>query len=124
IERFWGPVVWPATFSRHDFIPGGMSQYQMSGPEGEVSAGYCDYIAVKEPEFFEVRDGFADEQGNPNPDMPSMRMLFQFEETEDGSRVMMTTYFNSSAELEQLIEMGMEEGTRSAMSQIDEVLAE
>ena len=35
---------------------------------------------------FEVVDGFADDDGEPNRDMPSMRMEFVFEETADGSR--------------------------------------
>lgn len=53
-----------------------------------------------------------------------MRMTFEFTATDDGARLRETTYFNSVAELEQLIEMGMEEGLRSAMSQIDEVVAD
>ncbi len=23
LERFWGPPTWPATFTRHDMVPGG-----------------------------------------------------------------------------------------------------
>ena len=95
LERFWGPVEWPATFTRHDVAPGGRSHYTMKGPDGE-----------------------------PNRAMPSMRMTFVFEETPEGSRVTTTTYFNTLEELEQLVEMGMEEGLRSAMSQMDAVLAD
>ena len=35
LEKFWGPPGWPATFSRHDFTPGGFSHYYMTGPDGE-----------------------------------------------------------------------------------------
>ena len=39
IEKFWGPVEWPATFTRHDVFVGGRSHYVMTGPNGERSAG-------------------------------------------------------------------------------------
>ncbi|GIG55032.1 SRPBCC family protein [Demequina activiva] len=124
IEKFWGPVEWPATFTRHDVYPGGRSHYVMTGPDGETSAGYWEFLAVDPGHSFEVRDGFADSDGTENTDMPSMRMTFQFEETEGGSRLVTTTHFGSLDQLEQLIGMGMEEGMTSAMSQIDQVLAD
>lgn len=124
IEKFWGPPEWPATFTRHDMAPGGGSSYFMTGPDGERSGGYWEFLTVDAPRSFEVRDGFAHPDGSPNTDMPSMRMVYTFEETANGSRLTTTTYFNSLSELEQLIEMGMQEGMRAAMSQIDEVVAD
>ncbi|GAA2003977.1 SRPBCC family protein [Brevibacterium samyangense] len=124
IEKFWGPETYPATFLRHDVFPGGRSIYFMTGPEGDRSGGYWEFLSVDPGKSFEVRDGFASPEGEPNPEMPSMRMIFVFSETPEGSRLTTTTYFNSAEELEQLLEMGMEEGTRSAMSQIDAVLAD
>ena len=124
LERFWGPVDWPATFTRHDLYPGGESHYYMTGPDGEQSGGYFEYLAVDPGRSFEVLDGFRAEDGSKNPDMPTMRMVFTFEETDSGSRVTTTTHFNSAEQLEQLLGMGMEEGTLSAMGQIDAVLAE
>lgn len=124
LEKFWGPPEWPATFTRHDMAPGGRSSYYMTGPNGERSGGYWEFLAVDEPRSFEVRDGFTEPDGTPNTQMPSMRMVYTFEETATGSRVTTTTYFNSLAELEQLIEMGMEEGMRAAMGQIDAIVAD
>nr|WP_293697697.1 SRPBCC family protein [uncultured Agrococcus sp.] len=124
LERFWGPPGWPASFTRHDLVPGGTSEYFMTGPDGERSGGYWEFLDVNEPNSFEVKDGFAGPDGEPNADMPDMRMVFNFQETADGSRLVTTTYFNSLEELESLVEMGMEEGTRAAMGQIDDVLAD
>ncbi|RLV56762.1 ATPase [Aeromicrobium phragmitis] len=124
IEKFWGPPGWPATFTRHDVAPGGRSDYYMTGPDGEKSAGFWEFLSVDPLRSFEVRDGFATDDGSPNPDMPSMRMVFTFEETDQGSRLTTTTRFNSVEELEQLVGMGMEEGMRAAMGQIDDVLAD
>jgi uncharacterized protein YndB with AHSA1/START domain len=124
IEKFWGPVEWPATFTRHDVFVGGRSDYVMTGPDGERSAGFWEFLAVDDGTFFEVRDGFAGDDGEENTDMPSMRMTFSFEDTDDGSRLVTTTYFGTLDQLEQLIGMGMEEGMSSAMGQIDDVLAD
>jgi uncharacterized protein YndB with AHSA1/START domain len=124
IERFWGPVDWPATFTRHDVFVGGRSAYVMTGPDGERSAGFWEFLAVDDGRFFEVRDGFADEHGDENPAMPSMRMTFSFEDHDVGSRLVTTAYFASLDQLEQLLEMGMEQGMASAMGQIDAVLAD
>ena len=124
IEKFWGPEEWPATFTRHDVYPGGRSHFSMTGPEGEQSHGFWKFLSVEEGDSFEVADGFADQNGMPNPEMPTMRMVFRFDEADGGSRLTTTTYFNSLDELEQLLGMGMEEGLRSAMSQIDSVVAD
>jgi uncharacterized protein YndB with AHSA1/START domain len=124
IERFWGPPTYPATFTRHDMFPGGRSLYCMTGPENDVSCGYWEFLSVTPLESFEVLDGFALPSGMPNLDMPSMRIIFTFAETANGSRVTTTTYFNSFDELQKLIEMGMEEGMQAAMGQMDAVLAD
>lgn len=124
IEKFWGPENWPATFTRHDVCPGGLSHYYMTSPEGERSHGYWKFLAVDEHRSFEIQDGFADEHGHPNPEFPTVRVIFAFEEDDDGSRLVTTTHFTSVEELEQLLGMGMEEGLLSAMSQIDDVLTD
>lgn len=124
IEKFWGPPTWPATFYRHDLFPGGRSHYTMSGPDGERSSGYWEFLAVDPGRSFEVLDGFADADGVPNSEMPAMRMTFVFETTDSGSRLTTTTYFPSFEALETLLGMGMEEGMRGAMGQIDAVLAD
>src|SRR5690606_27102388 len=82
------------------------------------------YLAVEPQRRIEMEDGFADENGNPNPKMPTMRMTFDFSETASGSRFESVTYFNSVEEMAELVKMGMMEGMRSAMGQIDAVLAD
>lgn len=124
IERFWGPPGWPATFTRHDVFPGGRSDYYMTGPDGERSAGFWEFLAVDEVRSFTVRDGFAHDDGSPNTEMPRMEMTARFEATDAGSRVVFVTSFGSLEQLEELIEMGMEEGTKAAMGQIDQVVAD
>lgn len=124
LERFWGPPSWPATVVGHDLRPGGRVTYFMTGPDGEKSAGYWDVLEVDAPHRFVVNDGFANDDGTPNNDMPTIRMEFQFADDGDGGTLMtaISTFTSADAMIE-LIEMGMEEGMREAMGQIDSLLA-
>ena len=123
LERWWGPPSWPATFEQHDFTPGGEASYFMTGPNGEKARGWWKFTAIDEPRSIELDDGFSDDAGAPNPDMPTMRMRADIEATDSGSRMTVTTYFRSTAEMEQLVGMGMVEGITEAAGQIDALLA-
>jgi uncharacterized protein YndB with AHSA1/START domain len=70
LERWWGPPTHPATFEAHDFTPGGTMSYFMTGPEGERYHGWWRIISVDAPNRLTFEDGFADDDGNPNPDLP------------------------------------------------------
>ena len=124
IERFWGPPTYPATFLRHDALTGGRSVYAMTGPEGDTHYGCWDWTSADAPHSFEVIDRFSDAAGVPNTDLPATRMDFAFEERDGGSRLKTTSRFDSLDQMQQLLEMGMLEGAREAMAQIDQVLAD
>jgi uncharacterized protein YndB with AHSA1/START domain len=123
LERFWGPPEWPATFTRHDFRVGGRSEYVMKGPKGGTSRGFWEFLSIEEPRAFEVKDGFLGEDGKQATDMPTMQMRFTFEPYDGGTRMVTVTKFPSLEALERLLKMGMEEGMKAAMAQIDGVLA-
>ncbi len=122
IERFWGPPEYPSTFTRHDAVAGGVSNYIMTGPDGDRSCGYWEWESVDAPHSFAVRDGFANDDGTPNTEFPTVRMEFAFTESALGSRLTTVSRFGSLEALEQLKAMGMEEGMRAAMGQIDAVV--
>jgi uncharacterized protein YndB with AHSA1/START domain len=124
LERFWGPETWPATFTRHDMAVGGRSEYYMTGPDGSTAHGWFRFLVVEPTHRIEVEDGFAHEDGRPNEAMPTMRMVFSFEQTAGGSRFTGITYFPGVEAMEQLVEMGMVEGMQSALGQMDEVVAD
>ncbi|AQY00345.1 SRPBCC family protein [Microbacterium foliorum] len=122
LERFWGPPGWPATFTKWDHTVGGKANYTMHGPRGEKASGTWEFLRIDAPHSFEVLDAFADEQGTPDADLPSMRMTFTFESTADGTRMVNTSHFATADALEQIVAMGAVEGTKLAMSQLDAVL--
>ncbi|WP_040496540.1 SRPBCC family protein [Ilumatobacter nonamiensis] len=124
IERFWGPPEWPATFTRHDMVAGGRSDYFMTGPDGERSSGYWTFEQVDDGRSFTAVDGFATDDGVANDDMPTMTFDVRFEATADGSRFVNVTTFPDLASMEKLVEMGMVEGMTAAMGQMPDVLAD
>lgn len=122
LERFWGPPGWPATFDVFDFRVGGRATYFMTSPQGERAGGTWEFTAIDEPRGFEAIDSFADEHGAPIEGMPSMRMVFTFEATPQGSRLVNVSHFASADALEQVVAMGAVEGSTLAMNQLDAVL--
>ena len=125
LERWWGPPTYPATVVDHDLQPGGRVTYFMTGPEGDTSRGWWEILAVDPPRRLEMKDGFADESGAPNDAMPTMTMVLTLTERDGGGTLMtIVTTFPSREAMEQLASMGMEEGMRGSIGQIDSILAE
>jgi uncharacterized protein YndB with AHSA1/START domain len=124
LERWWGPPTYPATFVDHDLSPGGRSTYFMTSPEGEKYAGYWDIQAVDAPRSIELKDGFADNDFNPNTEMPMTATRITLEDHGGGTRMVLTSTFPSLEDMERLVEMGMEEGLQQSMGQMDALLAE
>lgn len=125
LERWWGPPTWPATFEKLEFRPGGSAAYYMTGPEGEKSRGWWRFTSIDAPNRLEFDDGFADENGGPVEEMGETHAVVTLEELDAGrTRMTVVSRFESADQLQQMIDMGMEEGLRGAMGQIDGILAE
>jgi len=125
LERWWGPPMFPATFVDHRLEAGGRCTYFMTSPEGEQYHGWWEVDSVDAGRAFEVRDGFADGEGNVNPDLPVTRMRVELSDRGDGgTAVRITSTFATLEQLEQLVEMGMEEGLQLAMGQMDAILVD
>jgi uncharacterized protein YndB with AHSA1/START domain len=124
LERWWGPPTYPATFTRHELTPGGRVDYYMTGPEGDRPQGSWEIVEVDAPRSLILRDSFANEDGSRNDEFPITAMRVRIEEIGGGrSRMTIESHFPSTQALEQMLAMGMEEGLREAVGQIDAILA-
>ncbi len=124
LEQFWGPPTWPATFTRHEVVEGGRSDYFMTGPSGETSHGYWRFEVVEPERRFAIRDGFASPDGTPNTELPESRMEVSFEATQGGSRFIAVSTFASVEAMEKLVAMGAVEGLTAALGQLDVLLSD
>jgi uncharacterized protein YndB with AHSA1/START domain len=122
LERWWGPPTFPATFERHDFFVGGQSRYYMTGPNGEQPHGWWQIDLLDKPNRIEFLNGLAGDDGEPVPGVEPMSGVVTFEPIESGTRMTTFTHFLDNAQMEKMLGMGMEEGMRGAMDQIDGIL--
>lgn len=123
LERVWGPREYPATVVDHSLTPGGTVTYYMTGPEGDRHYGYWTVLEVDEPHSFSYEDGFALEDFTPDSSLPVSRCVSTFTAHEGGTRAVYVTTFASREGLQTVLEMGVEEGSRSAIDQIDDLVA-
>jgi len=122
LERFWGPPGYPATFTEFELAPGGRARYHMTSPRGEQYHGVWEFLVIDGPRSFTVLDSFSDAEGRVLSEMPTSRVVFEFEETASGARLTNKTSFDSAEALEQVVAMGAVEGSTMALDQLDRVL--
>lgn len=77
------------------------------------------------PHGLVVHDGFAHPDGTPNDDLPRNRFHLAITDLGDGrSHMTIRSVFPDRASMEQVLAMGMEEGLRAAVGQVDAILAD
>ena len=126
LERWWGPPTYPATVVDHDLTPGGRVSYFMTGPEGDRHRLVEGHSRSTRRSRLEFDDGFADDAGEPNPDMPTTNIRVTLDEQPGGGHPHgdPTRRSRRSRRWSRWSTMGMEEGMTLAIGQIDEILSE
>ena len=71
-----------------------------------------------------MTDGFADSDGNPKHEMGTTDMTMELTESEGVTRMTMRSTFATREQMQQMVEMGMVEGLKGAVGQMDAILAE
>lgn len=123
LERWWGPPSHPATVTDHDLSPGGLVRYYMTGPDGEQYHGGWRVVSTKPPHRLEFQDYFADTDGSEDTDLPVSTTIVTISQQDDGSSEMtIDSRYPTPRALEQVLELGMEEGIQAALSQTDALL--
>lgn len=122
LERWWGPPSHPATFVDHELVPGGRATYFMTAPDGSKYRGWWRIEEVVPPARLRFEDGFADEEGKPNEEMPTTVATVTIVESGGATTMSIESKFASREGMEQVIEMGVEQGLTEALGQIDALL--
>ena len=125
LERWWGPPTYPATFTKHALAPGSRVEYHMTGPEGDQPKGFWEIVEVAPPHRLVVHDGFRNDDGTDNTDLPANEFVVTIADAGTGrTRMSIENRFPSREAMEQLLAMGMEQGLVEALGQIDGILAQ
>ncbi len=124
LEGWWGPPDYPSTVTDHDLTSGGVVRYYMTGPDGERSHGGWRVLSAEPPTRLEMKDFFADADGNENTDLPSSTMVITIAGAGEGtSRMTVATTWESAEAMQAVLDMGLEEGIRQSLAQLEALLA-
>lgn len=123
LERWWGPPGAPATVIEHDLRPGGVVHYKMTVEDGQEHHGRWDVESADAPNSFVVLDRFANADGSPAEAMPATTMRFAFSPTDAGCQMVCVAEYGSREGLEQVLQMGVVDGLKGSMGQMDAILA-
>jgi uncharacterized protein YndB with AHSA1/START domain len=91
----------------------------------DQSKGYWEILEAEPPHRLVFNDGFANDDGTPNTDLPLNSARVTIDDIGGGrTRTSIESIFPSAEAIEQVLAMGMEEGLKEAVGQIDALLAE
>jgi len=121
-ERWWGPPGYAATVVDYDLRAGGRISFFMGTGEERQDSTW-EVVAADPPRHLELRDADVDEAGRPNDGNAMTLMVITIEERDGAAVMAIRTHFDSLAGMEQVLAMGIEEGMRMVLSQIDAVLS-
>lgn len=124
IVKWWGPKGWLTEVYTMEVKPGGKWHYCMRGPEGKESWGKALYHEVKSPEKLKYTDMFADAEGNAVKGMPETTVTITFVDFEGKTRLMNRVEFASTADMENVLAMGMVQGMSETWDRLANYLQE
>jgi uncharacterized protein YndB with AHSA1/START domain len=119
--QWWGPRTFPASYCTVDLRVGGSWHYCLLGPDGTEAWGKATYVEITPPERLVFDDMFSDREGNEFPPRTRMTLTFQ----DQGGRTLMKGHslYESAADLQKVLEMGVEQGMNETLDKLEEFLA-
>ena len=124
LDRWFAPAPLTTKTKSMDFSEGGHWHYAMVDPEGGEYWGYIEYLTLHPIDSYTSTHAFTDEDRNINPDLPRAEWLVTFTEQGENAVVETVVTYKSLADLEQVIQMGVETGMSLTMAKLDDLLAE
>ncbi len=122
LEKWFAPKPYRAITETSEFREGGHWLYCMLSPEGKKTWGIIRYKEILVNQFWEAGDSFCDENGTINTDLPQLNWQHEFMEKEDTTVVYVTVTLENEQDMQQILEMGFEEGYKTALTQLQELL--
>jgi uncharacterized protein YndB with AHSA1/START domain len=122
LDQWFAPKPFTTKTKSMDFSEGGHWLYAMVDPNGTEYWGRMDYEKIRPIESYSGLDAFCDENGNLNPELPRATWNVTFHDLDEHARVDTIVTYNSLADLETVINMGMQEGLTMTLESLDELL--
>ncbi|MEO5942033.1 MAG: SRPBCC domain-containing protein [Ferruginibacter sp.] len=122
LDQWFAPSGLTTKTKSMDFREGGHWHYALVEPNGNAFWNYTEYVTIKPIENYTSLDAFSNEAGEINKDMPRAHWLVSFFEKGENAIVETIVTYNSVADLEAVIQMGVKEGLTSTLERLDSLL--
>jgi len=122
LDQWYAPKPLTTKTKSFDFREGGHWHFAMIDPNGTHYWSRTDYETITPIDGYTGYDGFTDETGVINPDLPRSHINMTF--TDKGNHTLTETVvsYNAPEDLQTVIDMGMEGGMASTLERLDELL--
>ncbi|QEH41819.1 SRPBCC domain-containing protein [Chitinophaga sp. XS-30] len=123
LDQWFAPAPLTTKTSSMDFREGGHWLYAMVEPDGKEYWGRMDYLEIRPIDGYRGLDGFCDNNGVLNPELPQAKWDTTFSDFDENTIVHMIVTYDSLADLETVINMGMQEGMILTLQKLDDLLS-
>jgi len=122
LDRWFAPKPFTTKTAVMNFSEGGHWHYAMIDPEGAEFWARLDYLTIQAIDSYSALDGFCDATGELNTNLPRSNWDVNFTDKGGNTIVQSIISYKSLADLETVINMGMQEGMTSTLECLDELL--
>lgn len=122
LDQWFAPKGLTTKTKHMDFRDGGFWHYAMMTPDGQSFWNRLDYVTIDPIDMYTALDGFCDEGGSINPDMPRSEWTVTFADAANRTLVTTVVHYASPDDLQKAIDMGLEGGMASTLERLDELL--
>ena len=124
LDRWFAPTPLTTRTKSMDFREGGHWHYAMIDPQGQEYWSRLDYLTIEPIDRYSALDGFSDETGAVNPDLPRSTWTVTFTDAADHTVVQTIVSYKSAEDLDKVIAMGFKEGLAATLDRLDTLLLE
>jgi uncharacterized protein YndB with AHSA1/START domain len=122
LDRWFAPKPLTTKTKFMDFSEGGHWHYAMVEPNGQEFWGRTDYLTIHPIDNYTTLDGFCDDTGALNPQLPRSKWNVTFSDISTHTLVVTVVSYNSAEAIQQVVNMGLKEGLASTLERLDELL--
>jgi uncharacterized protein YndB with AHSA1/START domain len=122
LDQWFAPKPFTTKTRFMDFSEGGHWLYAMVDPDGQEYWGRMDYQTVQPIDNYTSLDGFCDDTGALNPELPRSEWNVTFSDVATHTLVETVVSYTSAEALQQVIDMGLKDGLTSTLERLDELL--